>query len=741
MATQREEKVRAKEQKRKNIIDSIRRVDVFVKTFTADKMHEVATRLERLDKVWYSFEEVQEDLEKLTIEEDNTANEAMRAEIEELYISVRSNLLRLKPPSIPVDSDTKSVPVMSQLKLPTIQLPEFAGDFNSWLTFHDMFVSLIDKADDLSCVQKLHYLKAALKGEAARLIEPIVTTEENYNIAWQMLVDRYGNKKLLKKRHIQAILRLPKMTNSSLDSLRCTVDDFHRHTFVLEQLGEPIKHLSSFLIELLSEKLDSASLTALEEAQADKKYKYSDMIEFLYKRVRLLETLATDSNTEDSSKRQQRLKVSVNAAIVERNVEKCIVCGTGGHSIVNCRRFCVNDVKKRQQIVWQLKLCWCCLQRDHFATNCTSMSVCRKCGKRHHTLLHRERNGSMATDDPVGSVSTMVLANNTQMRNATERSSRNNVLLTTVMLFVVDASGTHHPVRALLDNGAQPNVISERLSQTLCLPRMRSHVPITGVDGTTTKASCEMNVEIRSRFSEFTKKLNFLVLSQVTSNSPSTSFDMSRWRLPVGLPLADPEFNVSGRIDMIIGASHFYTFLKEGRFKVCENGPLLVETVFGWAVTGEALRDECIEPQEAAQCHVMMSTPSISEKLEQFWGIGKLSDSQFSEDEQYNVERPQKKFVAGLKECDGIRARLTTKPIKNLCEYKLCEKEREAVNRRKVVREEIAMQWEYRLLHELNQIKLELEKLCHEALVEAEAMSQRFSEREKQLKNEIESLK
>ncbi|XP_053669302.1 uncharacterized protein LOC128719699 [Anopheles marshallii] len=91
--------------------------------------------------------------------------------------------------------------------------------------------------------------------------------------------------------------------------------------------------------------------------------------------------------------------------------------------------------------------------------------------------------------------------------------------------------------------------------------------------------------------------------------------------------------------------------------------------------------------------------------------------------------------------------------IKNRCEYQLCEKEREALNRIEIARGEIAMQWEDRLLHEMNRLKVELEqthmeertsaleKLRREALAETEAMSQRFNEREKQLKTEIESLK
>uniref|UniRef100_A0AAG5DKE6 Uncharacterized protein n=1 Tax=Anopheles atroparvus TaxID=41427 RepID=A0AAG5DKE6_ANOAO len=91
--------------------------------------------------------------------------------------------------------------------------------------------------------------------------------------------------------------------------------------------------------------------------------------------------------------------------------------------------------------------------------------------------------------------------------------------------------------------------------------------------------------------------------------------------------------------------------------------------------------------------------------------------------------------------------------IKNRCEYQLCEKEREALNRIEIARGEIAMQWEDRLLHEMNRLKVELEqmhmeerttaieKIRRETLAETEALSQRFNARERQLKDEIELLK
>ncbi|XP_055594060.1 uncharacterized protein LOC129745170 isoform X2 [Uranotaenia lowii] len=126
----------------------------------------------------------------------------------------------------------------------------------------------------------------------------------------------------------------------------------------------------------------------------------------------------------------------------------------------------------------------------------------------------------------------------------------------------------------------------------------------------------------------------------------------------------------------------------------------------------------------------------------------------------------QKEALTSMtRQVDQLRAELETannkleaeivkvQQIKNRCEYQLCEKEREALSRIEIARGEIAMQWEDRLLHEMNRLKMELEqmyleeritaidKIKKEALQETEALMHKFNMRERQLKEEIESLK
>jgi len=98
--------------------------------------------------------------------------------------------------------------------LPRIQLPIFTGKYEDWPAFRDLFQSLIGKDKSTKPVEKLHYLKSCVKGEADLLIRNLTTTEANYR-AWKTLGNYYKNKRLLICAYLANFLALPKMKSES----------------------------------------------------------------------------------------------------------------------------------------------------------------------------------------------------------------------------------------------------------------------------------------------------------------------------------------------------------------------------------------------------------------------------------------------------------------------------------------------------------------------------------------------
>lgn len=95
------------------------------------------------------------------------------------------------------------------VKLPTISLPNFSGAYEDWFPFYDTFNTLIHNNNEISDIQKFHYFKSCLKSEAANVLHSLEISANNYQSAWQMLEDRYNNKRSIIQRHIKAIFELP----------------------------------------------------------------------------------------------------------------------------------------------------------------------------------------------------------------------------------------------------------------------------------------------------------------------------------------------------------------------------------------------------------------------------------------------------------------------------------------------------------------------------------------------------
>ena len=71
----------------------------------------------------------------------------------------------------------------SKLRLPKLELPTFTGCYTDWMSFIDLFKASIDSNSQLTNSEKLNYLRACVKGDAAKLINSITITDTNYTIA------------------------------------------------------------------------------------------------------------------------------------------------------------------------------------------------------------------------------------------------------------------------------------------------------------------------------------------------------------------------------------------------------------------------------------------------------------------------------------------------------------------------------------------------------------------------------
>lgn len=71
----------------------------------------------------------------------------------------------------------------------------------------------------MSNVQKFHYLRLSLEGNAADRINSLQVCDDNYEVAWKLLNERFENKQALIKNHVIAHFELPTLKEESYQGL------------------------------------------------------------------------------------------------------------------------------------------------------------------------------------------------------------------------------------------------------------------------------------------------------------------------------------------------------------------------------------------------------------------------------------------------------------------------------------------------------------------------------------------
>ncbi|XP_058840968.1 uncharacterized protein LOC131696445 [Topomyia yanbarensis] len=516
-------------------------------------------------------------------------------------------------PSVSSSPSTSRGPSSSsQVRLPDVKLPVFSGNLDSWLNFHDLFVSLVHSSVELSNIQKFYYLRSSLSGDALKLIQTIPLSANNYVVAWNLLIEHFQNPARLKQSYVDALFEFPSLKKESASELHSLVEKFEANVKVLQQLGEMVQCWDILLIRMLSIRLDPTTRRDWEEFSTTKDaISFKDLTSFIQRRVTVLQNI--QGSTVDvpfsgqAKKSSQRPVASNNAA--QFNTRKCIVCNNH-HPLYQCSTFSKMSSEDKKKEVRRNHLCRNCLRKGHQAKDCSSTSTCRKCRGKHHTQL-------CSSQQPTSSG--QKTTNYTDKRS-TPAASTSNPPTASVSATIEPASfaSWKRAHSTLLDSGSECCFVTESFSQRLKAQRKKVHLPIAGIGQSSTHARHKLSTTIRSRTGRYSTSLEFLVLPKITIDLPSTSVDTSAWEIPPSIQLADPSFCSTNPIDLILGAEiSFDLFKVSGRIPLGDNLPVLVNSVLGWVVSGRSSHGQPIAPIVAN----VATVNDVHSLMERFWSI------------------------------------------------------------------------------------------------------------------------
>ncbi|XP_043474407.1 uncharacterized protein LOC122506352 [Leptopilina heterotoma] len=275
----------------------------------------------------------------------------------------------------------------------TSNIPTFDGKIEDWLSFKNSFSSLIHEQTDLTNIEKLQYLKSALKGEAARKISIFPISENNYLQAWELLEKTNGDKRLIISRHLSLILRLPVQEKQTSEGLIKLADETQQHRLSLMSLGVNISE--EILVQNIEEKLHKSTLDKWDETLKRNEFpKLDDLFEFLYRTAtrltqREVKNPPNPKITNNAPENKKKTFKGANPSLATSILKPCPACRSKTHHLFCCEKFRAISVPERIQIITDASYCMNCMRDNHRDNEC-KFGNCMVCGEKHNTLLHQE---------------------------------------------------------------------------------------------------------------------------------------------------------------------------------------------------------------------------------------------------------------------------------------------------------------------------------------------------------------
>ncbi|KMQ84915.1 hypothetical protein RF55_16893 [Lasius niger] len=567
----------------------VTRIHNFLNAGQGVTCEQALVRMEILQKIWISFNDNQTQLETMRAKEDEQLEritqeeEGERIVFEEGYYkamdSARSIIAAAQIPKQVSKDDKKDKPKEQigniDIKLPTLKLPNFAGEYDQWMLFKDAFLSLIHENRKLSPVQKFQYLRSTLKDEALQVIGGLNTSSENYEVAWDLLKSHYENKKLIINSHVSRLLEFPTVTKDKHVTLKQFIMHIRTHSKALQGLGQPVDQWDTVLIFMARNKLDYHSQREWEEEVGQHGPEHmptmEEFLKFLKERCRTLEML-------DSCRGKSETTVKGN---IKKSDKRVMLASTQQAPPKN------SEDKEDEE-----------------------KSVSMHCSRRKECIQDIKES-------------------------CVNEETTSQVILSTAQIYVRDVQGRRQTCRALLDPGSQSHFITEELTERLQLPCKREPFTINGITQGTAEVEKSAKLCIESQHSGFKADLDCLVLPHITERLPQIKINKKLFNIPEDHKLADPAFDRPGKIDMLIGAGLFWNLLCVGQIKTARGRPTWQKTQLGWIIGGELI-DSKIRPTTTS---FLVTNQVLSKQIERFWTQEEIQEPRrFSIQENYCEE-------------------------------------------------------------------------------------------------------
>lgn len=497
-------------------------------------------------------------------------------------------------------------------KLPKLQLQKFNGDILKWPEFWAQFESSVHN-QNLCNADKLAYLFSSMDGLALEAVRGIDMTNENYDLAIDTLVKRFGDKDLVIDAHYEALNKLEK---SSEANSRSTLDTINKHLRILKSLGEDGE--SNYFRNIICSKFPESIIYEL-NLLVPKERKLENILEILERIVQAKQrssskidkpststTEALHVRTFNRNQIKRKLPAERDQANPKRAKRQCVFC-ENHHFDDQCNKY--KNIMLRKKRLASKRLCFKCFGNGHLARNCKRSVTCYYCKGEHNRALCSMLRKDITRGDKVQTPEDTSRPSDKQSKS--KNSTGNNELTTlqanvSSCLQTATANLKHKenevPLRLLLDCGSQRSYLTENIASKLkIIPDSQDNLVIFTFGSSTPQEIISPSAEvalITKRGIEKQIKVN--IVPNITDRVKVLEL------VPDGkIDISADDARFGEKIDLLIGNDYYYSLLRNESHKIRENLHL-INTDLGWIVSGQ-IEDSDISSELSVitycQCH------------------------------------------------------------------------------------------------------------------------------------------
>ncbi|GFS92163.1 integrase catalytic domain-containing protein [Trichonephila clavipes] len=483
-------------------------------------------------------------------------------------------------------------------RLPEVELYKFGGELKDWLTFWNQFKNIHENKNLTNC-DKFHYLvqSTKIKSEARELIESFPITNENYPLAIESLVERYGRNELLIDFYVRELLKLVlnNATKKKQDSLSSLYNKLSTQLRALSSLGITTDQCGIILYPLVESALPTHILRLFERQRKNNETATLDsIVSFLKSEMQSEEKIKLSRSDIFPYQREckqlaesQRSLPSANELFINEPNEMCVLC-LKNHQVRFCKKAFFIPLEEKIAIIKRKGLCRICLAKGHLASRCRSQITCQLCSKRHVKFMcpNIECNKSDSLKQDVNDKNI-----NENTVDSLHSRATNEVMLQTL---VVNVHGIkrERKARAIIDTGSQKSYIlistAEELGFNLQREEEFRHSLFGGTKTRMYKHKC-YKIYLSSLDGNYICKLDALDHDVICNDISSAKNGSWIHELKTkNIFLTDIQEN-TGPIEVLLGADVAGKLIT-GRREELKTGLVALETKLGWTLMGKVPR-------------------------------------------------------------------------------------------------------------------------------------------------------